>query len=303
MTDAPPPRPPAAQAPSSPFSIARPGWEPIPVVVQDAERKRRTRLYAMLLTEYAVVLAVAEILLALANQSGDGTLALIGLVLDVFLVVSLPIEASRFAATDAPFASFLGALMLPPMLRAVTLSTPVSLFTQTEWLLVVSVPLLLAVASMMRALRLRPQDIFLGIGRRQLLAVNVTFAAAGAAFGFAEFRLLHPQAWVDALGSSQLAFAGIAVFLATGLAEELIFRGLLLRTGTRFLGTRAGLVYVTVVFAILNAGFLSLPDLALVFVFGLVAGIVVLVTRCVWGAVFAHTIANVLLYLVLPFGL
>jgi len=264
---------------------------------------RRPRSQFVLLAVYLAVLAVAELLLVFANQSGDGTFALYGLLLDVILVVSLPLAASRFAVKDEPFAAFLGTLMLPPLIRAVTLSTPLILFTQTEWLAVVSVPLLLAAASMMRALHLRPRDVFLALGKRRYLAVNITFAAAGLGFGLAEFRILHPQPWIDASGSGRFVLGAVGIFLSTGLAEELIYRGLLLRTGTRFLGTAGGLVYVTVVFTILHAGFLSLADLGLVFAFGLSAGIVVLFTRSLWGAVAAHTVANVLLYMVLPFGL
>lgn len=263
---------------------------------------RRPRRQVVLLVVYLIVILVAELLLVLANQTSDVSYALLGLLFDVGLVLSLPIAASFYAAKDPVFASFVGTLMLPPLIRVVTLATPTGLFTQAEWFVVVSLPLLLAAAAMMRAQGLSPRDVFLGIGERRYLPIGVTVAASGLAFGFLEFRFLRPAAWIATPGPSELAFAAIAIFLATGLAEELIFRGILLSVGVRALGKGMGIVYVTAVFTILNAGFLSLPDLGLIFVFGLVLGLAVLFTRSLWGAIGAHTLANVILYLILPFG-
>ena len=292
-TEAPPSPPPFAAA-------RRPRPPPPPPVKAPPRPWRKTQV--ILLAQYMVLLAVAEILLLYAGLSGDGLFSLLGLLIDVFLLVSLPIEASFFAAKDAPFATFLGALLLPPLTRVVTLSTPGGLFTQTEWLIVVSVPLLLACAALMRAQRLRPRDVFLSLGERRYLTLNVTLAAAGLGMGFAEFRILRPEAWIDGMGTSELAIGAIAILLGTGLAEELIYRGILLRNGVRFLGTRGGLLYVTGVYAILHIGFMSPLDLALVFGFGLILGIVVLFTKSLTGAIGAHTLANIALYLILPFG-
>ena len=264
---------------------------------------RPARRHMIFLGHYLVVLVIAEVLLASAEAPGQATLVVVGLLLDVYLLVSLPIEAAWLATKDRPLAAFLGALVLPPILRVVSLSTPLTPFTTAQWLAIVSVPLLLACFGVMRALDLRPKDVFVGLGDRRLITLNIAVAASGLGIGYGEYRLLHVAPWLTARGSGDFAFAALAIFLATGLAEELIFRGILLSTGVRLLGRRGALLYVAVVFAALHIGFLSAPYVVVAFAVGLVFGLVVLLTRTLWGTVGAHTLANVALYLVFPFGL
>ena len=266
-----------------------------------AERPLRRRL--VFLGHYLIVLVAAEALLAVAEVPEQATLVVVGILLDVYLLVSLPIEAAWLATKDRPLAAFLGALVLPPILRVVSLSTPLSPFTMVQWLAIVSVPLLLACFAVMRALELRPQDVFVGLGDRRLIGLNVAVAASGLGLGYGEYRLLHVAPWLTTRGAGDFAFAAFAIFLATGLAEELIFRGILLSTGVKLLGRRGALLYVAVVFASLHIGFLSVPYVLVAFAVGLAFGLVVLVTKTLWGTVVAHTLANVALYLVFPFGL
>jgi len=265
--------------------------------------ERPLRRHAAFLSHYIIVLVAAELLVAFADASGQGTLVVVGLLLDVYLVVSLPIEASLLATKDPPLAAFLAALVLPPLLRVVSLSTPLTPFTTIQWLAIVSVPLLMACFAVMRALDLRPRDVFIGFGDRRLIALNIAVAASGLGIGYLEYRLLHVAPWITARSSGDFAFAALAIFLATGLAEELIFRGILLSTGIRLLGRRGALLYVTVVFAALHVGFLSVPYLVVAFAVGLVFALVVLLTKTLWGTVLAHSLANVALYLIFPFGL
>ena len=91
------------------------------------------------------------------------------------------------------------------------------------------------------------------------------------------------------------------IFFATGFSEELIFRAILLKRAVEGLGQRGGLLYVTAIFASLHIFFLNGVDLVFVFAVGLFYGVVVLVTRNLWGVILSHSLGNVILYLVAPF--
>jgi membrane protease YdiL (CAAX protease family) len=266
------------------------GSEPSP-------RRRATFLIHVL-----AVLIAAELLFVFASLDNAEFPALLGLLLEFSLVLSLPVAASFLYASDEPLAAFLGALTLAPLLRIVSLATPSTPLTTINWLAIVSVPLLLASAAVMHALRLRPRDVFLGPGDRRYSPLNVGLIASGFGIGLLEFQIIRPAPWIEGANSPNLPFAIFVVFLTTGLVEELIFRGILLRTGVQLLGRRGGLVYVTVLFAALHIGFMSVPSLLLAFILGLVFGAVVLRTQSLWGAIGAHALANVALYLILPFA-
>ncbi len=268
---------------------------------QGAEVSPRRR--AGFLIHPLAVLIAAELMFVFASVSQVEWPAFLGLILDIFLVVSLPVQASLVYVKDRPLATFLGALLLAPLLRVVTLTIPPTSFSTVGWLAVVSVPLLLAAGAVMFAQRLSPRDVFLAPGARRYLPLNVALLIAGFGIGLVEFQVLRPDPWIDAPGSPELPFAIVAVFLATGLAEELIFRGILLSRAVPLLGRRGALMYTTAVFAALHIGYVSVPEFLVAFLLGLVFGIVVLLTRTIWGAAGSHGVANVLLYLVLPYGL
>ncbi|MFC2034405.1 lysostaphin resistance A-like protein [Chloroflexota bacterium] len=90
------------------------------------------------------------------------------------------------------------------------------------------------------------------------------------------------------------------IFLVVvGFVEELIFRGVLQYAAIDLFG-RWGIVYVSLLFAILHMGFLSWIDLIYVFIVALFFGWVVEKTGSLLGVVLAHGITNIMLYLVAP---
>jgi membrane protease YdiL (CAAX protease family) len=169
------------------------------------------------------------------------------------------------------------------------------------WLALVSVPLLVAIVAVSYVQRLRPRDLGLGIRRWQEIPLQGLIALTGIPLGLLEYAILKPTAWIPADTVGAIAVGGLVIFLATGLSEELIFRGILLKRAVEALGERSGLLYVTALFASLHIFFLSASDLVFVFAVGLFYGFVVLNTKNLWGAILSHSLGNVMLYLVAPF--
>ena len=64
---------------------------------------------------------------------------------------------------------------------------------------------------------------------------------------------------------------------------------------------KAAILYVSAVFAVLHIGFLSVPDVAFVFVIGLFFAWVVMKTGSILGVTLSHGITNIGLLLVRPF--
>src|SRR5205823_8973750 len=109
--------------------------------------------------------------------------------------------------------------------------------------------------------------------------------------------------WISALSVNAFLAGAVVIFFATGLSEELIFRGILLRHAVAGLGEGEGLLYVTAIFTSLHIYFLNSWDLVFVFAVGLFYGIAVLKTKNLWGAILSHSLGNVILYMVAPFSL
>lgn len=256
---------------------------------------------------YGALLATAE---AVASYlpgpdgrypSADGIV--LGMSLHVIVLFALLSHAALMNARgQGALAGFLAALSAVPLIRIFSLSLPFFHFTLVQWLLIISVPLLLVSISLMRVLGLRPAVVGLQWPGSKGLVTQILVGVSGAGLGLVEYLILRPsQAWVPNLTAASLLWGIMAITLSSGLAEELIFRGVLLRKSLDIMGPRGAVLVVTALFTVMHLGFLSFVDVAYVFGVGLFFALVVLRTKNLYGVVASHSLANVVLYVLAPF--
>lgn len=271
----------------------------------------RTTRWTYLLTYLAAVI-VAEILIAVpgGTTNEERPFQTLGLGVHILLVFSLMFLSVLLQAKDTTLAPLLVAASLASLVRVFSLAVPRYPFfgvpeadplNTIPWLALVSIPLLVSTLAVAYVQRLGPRDLGLLFTRWKEVPLQAAIAATGIPLGLLEFVILRPEPWVANLAIGSIAVGGLVIFLATGLSEELIFRGILLRRAVEGLGERYGLLYVTAIFASLHIFFLKGEDLVFVFAVGLFYGFVVLKTRNLWGAILSHSLGNVILYLVAPF--
>ena len=138
----------------------------------------------------------------------------------------------------------------------------------------------------------RPLDIALG-GAAAVAAVGAAFAVVAGARA-----ALIPVDWPLAAGGGDyfLALALLRVGVVP-VAEELLFRGVLMRSLCELLGVRSGIVVQAVIFAIAHVRVFGGPSGAHVlaaFGAGIVFGIVTAATKRLAPAVIAHALVNAL---------
>jgi membrane protease YdiL (CAAX protease family) len=147
-------------------------------------------------------------------------------------------------------------------------------------------------------LRMKPRDIGLvkkGLGMYIPLGIIL-----GMAVGLLEWFVLRPKPIVSAFTVQAILPAALILFFTTGLVEELIFRGVLQKTSEVFLGWR-GLVYVSVSFAILHIGQLSVLEVFFVFAIAMCFAWIVKWSGSLIVVIIAHGITNIILYLIAGF--
>lgn len=260
---------------------------------------------------YLVAVIGAEILIAIPGPTEFARpFQPIGLGVHILLVFTLMFLSVLLQSKDGILAPLLVAASLASLVRVFSLAVPRYAFlvpgetaavNTLPWLALVSIPLLISIVAVAYVQKLRPRDLGLAFRRWQEVPMQVAIAMTGIPLGLLEFEILRPAAWIPEPTAQWLLLGGIVIFLATGLSEELIFRGILLRRAVEVLGGSYGLLYVTSIFASLHIFFLNAVDLVFVFAVGLLYGFVVLKTRNLWGAIWSHSLGNVMLYLVAPF--
>jgi len=121
----------------------------------------------------------------------------------------------------------------------------------------------------------------------------------GVALGLVELWILQPDPLISSLRWQELAVPVLILLVSTGFTEELVFRGVIQRVSLES-GLRYGILYVSILFALLHVGYGSLTDVAFVFAVGLLFGYLVARTGSLLGVSLAHGLTNVGLYLVVP---
>ena len=245
------------------------------------------RQHAPFLIAAALVLALAEYLVAFVAPGW-------GLAIHAALMLAF---MARSALSDGRTHELYLALSVLPLIRVLAIAMPFWLTDQTMHFALVNLPL---IAAAIVAARL------LGYGRRELglrlgfLPWQLAILATGPLIGYLERLIIQPPALAADLSLQAVWWPALSLLLFTGFSEELLFRGVLQTAAVRALGARWGIVTVALLFGILHIGWQSALDVAFVTVVGLFFGWAVYRTRSILGVTFAHGIANIVLFIVLP---
>ena len=91
------------------------------------------------------------------------------------------------------------------------------------------------------------------------------------------------------------------MFLFVGLAEELLFRGLIQRDLAGAFGWKWGLFGAAALFSVMHLTWRSIPELGFVFIAGLILGALYLKTKNLTAPIVVHGANNVMLVAILPY--
>lgn len=199
-------------------------------------------------------------------------------------------------ARESPYRQLFLSMALVPLVRILSLSMPLVNIPRIWWEPIIYAPLLVAALEAARILGYKLVDLGLNF-KMPLVQVAVTLAGVG--FGIVEYLVLRPEGRVAELTVEELWLPVLIFVFAIGFVEEFIFRGVMQRAAVKALGWW-GIVYVSLLFAVLHMGFLSWLDVVFVFVIALFFGWVVNKTGSLIGVTLSHGLTNIMLFLIAP---
>lgn len=243
---------------------------------------------------YLVLITCAEILTAYEPKAG--------VALHVFVMFALLLHSTLEAETNKKLSQLLMALVLAPLIRILSLSMPFPQFGLYFWLLIVSIPVFVAIATCMWLQGLRPKDVGFRTPQLRDLPIEGGVILLAVPFGIAEYLILKPAPSPVAAGSGfMIFFAAILIFIVcTGFLEEIAFRGLLQHSAIRLMSKWWGIFFVSAVFGVLHAGNCAILDCLLAFTIGFIFSIVRERTGSIYGISISHGVTNYVLFFVAP---
>ncbi|MBN1993398.1 MAG: CPBP family intramembrane metalloprotease [Anaerolineae bacterium] len=188
-------------------------------------------------------------------------------------------------------------LTFVPLIRILSLSLPVINLPRIYWYLVITIPLLVVAAMMVRMLKFTWSEVGLNL---QQWPLQLLVAPTGLIFGYGFYLLLKPIPLITHLAWPEVLVPALIVLVSTGFSEELIFRGILQRAAIEVMGP-SGLVYVAVLYTNLHIGHRSPLNPVCAFGLSLFLGWVVSKTRSLFGVTLCHGFTNIMLFLIMPF--
>ena len=140
-----------------------------------------------------------------------------------------------------------------------------------------------------------------GFSKRRLPKDFLIGLAVGVVLGPLEYFILRPA---PAFPSFQIIYLFrdiIYMFVFVGLAEELLFRGLIQRNLMVAFGWKWALFAASALFAVMHLTWRSVPELGFVFIAGVALGVLYWKTKSLVAPIVAHGANNVMLVSVLPY--
>ncbi len=198
-------------------------------------------------------------------------------------------------------------LALVPLVRIISLSVPLAGIPQLLLYPIVYVPLLVSALVVVRILGYGRNEVGLNF---KLPPVQLGVVLSGLLFGWLEYQILRPEAMVAQFTWLEVLPMALILLVFTGFAEEFIFRGVLQRSAVEMFGGWRGIIYISLLFAVLHLIHYPavglgriLMDITFVFVVAIFFGWAVKKTGSLFGVTLAHGITNIVLFLIAPFFL
>ncbi|MFO8011335.1 MAG: CPBP family intramembrane glutamic endopeptidase [Dehalococcoidia bacterium] len=193
----------------------------------------------------------------------------------------------------------LTAMACAPLIRILSLSTPLEHFSQISWFLVISIPVFITAFTVAHLQGLSTRDLGLTLPRLKHIPLELLVTAIGFGIGAGEYQLLKPNPLAEFNAVALLA-PSLIMLVSTGFLEEFVFRGLIQHNAERLAGFK-GIVLVSIIFGFLHITNIAVLDIFLATFAGLLFALVVRKTGSILGVSMAHGAANISLFLICPY--
>ena len=262
-------------------------------LIEDIQDKRSitktTRNEKIIAVLYLLGLIVAEVSVTYINKE-------VGLVIEMVILFALLLNSSLNVSYN--YSVMLRSMMILPIIRIIGLTIPLMQIQPLYWFPIIAVPLFAAIYTIMKSQGLTRKHVGLIWGNKK---IQFLIAITGIFLGTIEYTILQPKPLIPVLDPVTLISASIILIISTGLAEELLFRGILQKNAENVFGTIAGLLYTALLFTALHIGWNSFYDLIFVFSVALFYGYSYMKTRSIVGITLSHGLSNIFLFLIVPF--
>ena len=223
----------------------------------------------------------------------------LGIVSHAFVGITIGLLAA-YLRSGSPVSKLLIAILPIPLVRIVSISAPIIQFTMIQWFLMMGALLFSSLIISIIVIGDPLERYGFKLPKRSSWPLEVGIILSGVGLGFIEFQILKVDAISLDTSPVKLLAPLSAIYLGTGLLEELLFRGVIQRHAIDTLGTAWGIALTTLIFMVMHTGWQSFADIIFVGVVGCIFSLIVLRTGSLLGVSISHALVNLSLFIITP---
>lgn len=251
---------------------------------QSFPQVRTPSLQLGLIALLTVLISIAELFLYYNQVDAAMWVHFATLLLCIFLPLKLSDQAT-----------VLKAFLLLPLFRLVSLGMPIFFNTTILLFPIIYGPLIPAAALIGQDL-----DVSLTEGWQYALLLGPLALPLSAVLGAVEFSIITPQALVSTDSVFEVALVGLIMLLFVGFVEELIYRAILQRTLSEYLGFVPALLVASALFGLMHSAYGQPLEIVFAGTIGLVYGLIYRYTDSLLYITILHGALNTFLFGVFP---
>jgi membrane protease YdiL (CAAX protease family) len=131
--------------------------------------------------------------------------------------------------------------------------------------------------------------------------VQILIGISGIILGCIEYLILVPEPLVPTLNIYTLITGFLILLISTGLAEEILFRGIIQSNAQKVFRPSFAILITSLIFTTMHMGWMSILDYLFVFIVAIIYGALFYKTNSIVGITLNHGISNTFLFIILPF--
>lgn len=260
--------------------------------IEQVDKATISRWQIFFLAASGVAIALCEWVFAYQNVA-YGIIIALGLAIMMYVMVSV----LKF---DERITKCVESLALIPLYILFTSSLPWFFINQQYLLPAVYATILALCFWHIHRSNLSIKQI-IGFSKEKFLKYALMGVVIGAPLGIIEYFILQPAASFPTFELRYFLRDVVYMLFFVGLAEEILFRGLIQTDFSQAFGWKWGLLAASLLFAVMHLTWRSLPELGFVFLAGLILGIMYLKTKSLVAPIIAHAVNNVMLVALAPY--
>jgi membrane protease YdiL (CAAX protease family) len=255
-----------------------------------SENFNNIRMIKIIFTILIITILAEELLL-------NSVYAMYGFALSILGLISLPILAVWLSKGDNQLRIALESLTLVFATRVILSPFPTGFLNISTFLPTIYILILISLTLYLTYRKIPTKNIRLSIGKYDIKLQAIIGFGAGVFIGITEYFILKPQPIIVSTNLIQtLAYIVIVPATMVGIAEELLFRGLIQSSLERIMPTWQAIGITSIIFGLMHIGWMNPLEILLAYGAGLVFGYLTVITDSLTAPIMAHALGNLVLY-------